>query len=141
MTQATLGIGSKLAYETVPGASPLAFTEVGEVLDIALPHTRAFEDVTNQDSGQNHEYIAALLDAEVVEMEANYLPQSSAQADIYAMFLAGTARKWRVRETTTSPEVTWTFDAIVASFSPQLPVQTAKRLQFSLRRTGETVRT
>ena len=142
MTEATLGIGTFLEYETVPGASPLAFTKVSEVLDLPeLPHTREFVEATNQDSlNQTREYIAGLIDAEEFTVPCNYLPQNATHAAIWAMFNAGTARKWRVRESTTSPEITWEFDAIVASFNPAFPVGDKKALAVTLRRTGPTTR-
>jgi hypothetical protein len=52
-TGADLGIGTKLAYETVPGASPLAWTEVPQVGDFPeLGTTTEFVETTNQDSAQ-----------------------------------------------------------------------------------------
>lgn len=142
MTDAALGIGTFLEYETVPGASPLAFTTVSEVLDIPeVPHTREFVEATNQSSaGYSREYIAGLIDAEEFTVPCNYLPQDASQAAIWAMFNAGTARKWRLRESTTSPQVTWTFDAIVAAFNPAFPVGDKKALNVTLRRTGPTTR-
>src|SRR6185369_17059244 len=117
MTQATLGIGTKVAYETTIGASPLAFTDVPEVLDVPdLPFTRVFWDATNQDSGDSKEYIAGLNDAQEMEISANYLPQNSAQKAILGFFNDRLARKWEIRETTTSPVVTYTGLAIVAAY-------------------------
>lgn len=142
MTEATLGIGTLLEYETTIGASPIAFTTVSEVLDIPeLPHTREFVEATNQSSlNQTREYIAGLIDAEEFTVQCNYLPQDNTQEAIWAMFNAGNARSWRVREATTSPEVTWTFDAIVAAFNPAFPVGDKKVLSITLRRTGPTIR-
>ena len=142
MTSASLGIGTFLEYETTPGASPIAFTRLAEVGDIpALPHTREFVEATNQDSlNQTREYIAGLIDAEEFTVECNYLPQNATHAAVWAMFNAGTARVWRVREANTSPEVTWTFDAIVAAFNPSMPIGDKKMLSVTLRRTGPTTR-
>lgn len=142
MTDATLGIGTVLEYETTIGASPVAYTTLAEVLDIpSLTHTREFVEATNQDSvGNFREYIAGLIDAEEVTFECNYLPQNATHAAVWQQFLDGTARSWRVREATTSPEVTWTFDAIVAAFAPSMPVGEKKMLSITLRRTGQTVR-
>ena len=142
MTAATLGIGTVLEYETTIGASPIAYTRLAEVLDIPpLPHTREFVEATNQDSlNQTREYIAGLIDAEEFTIDLNYLPQDTTQAAVWAMFNAGTARLWRAREATTSPEVTWTFLAIVASFTPGFPVGEKKTLSVTFRRTGPTTR-
>lgn len=142
MTDAALGIGTKLEYETVPGASPLAFTVLSEVLDIPpLAHTREFVEATNQDSlNETREYIGGLIDAEEVTFECNYLANDATQTAVWAMFNDKSVRKWRVREATESPVVTWTFDAIVAAFAPSMPVGDKKVLSITLRRTGPTTR-
>lgn len=141
-TQAKLGIGTKLEYETTIGASPIAYTTVDEVGDIPeLPHTREFVEATNQDSeGQSREYIAGLIDAEEFTIQCNSVATSNSQAACWAMFNDGQARLWRVREATESPEVTWTFLAIVASFNPSFPVADKKVTSITFRRTGQTVR-
>lgn len=143
-TGATLGIGTFLEYETVAGASPVAFTRAPEVLDIPeLTHTREQVEATNQDSENfTREYIPGLIDAEEVTFVCNYLPQDSSQVAIWNMFNAadGGVRDWRIRESTTSPEVTWTFRASVSACSPAFPVAEKKAFSFTLRRTGPTVR-
>lgn len=141
MTKATLGIGTILEYETVPGASPVAYTKVDEVGDIPpLPNTREFVEATNQDSGSSKEYIAGLIDAEQFSIEANMIIGNVSQDAVYTMFVAGTARKWRVRVSNQSPSLTLTFNAIVAAWTPSMPVQGKKNLAFTLRRTGATVK-
>ena len=142
MTQASLGIGTKLEYETTVGASPIAYTVLSEVLDIPeLPHTREFVEATNQDSlNQTREYIAGLIDAEEFTVQCNYIPGDASQNAVWAMFNAGDARLWRVREATASPEETWTFLAIVAAYNPAFPVGDKKVLSVTLRRTGPTTR-
>lgn len=142
MTLATLGIGTKLEYETVIGASPLAYTTVAEVLDIPpLAQTREFVEATNQDSeGQSREYIPGLIDVEEITIECNYLANDPTHIAIEAMFQAGTTRKWRVREATESPEVTYTGDAVVSAYNPSMPVGDKKVLSFTLRRSGRWVR-
>lgn len=141
MTDATLGIGSKAAYETTLGASPLAFTDVPECLDIPdLTQAREFLDATNQDSGDTKEYIAGLNDVQEFELSANYLPQDSAQKRILDFYNDRQARYWEVRETTTSPVVTWRGLAVVSSFAPSMPVQGKKVLKFKLRWTGPLTR-
>lgn len=142
MTDAVLGIGTKLEYETTIGASPLAFTTVPEVLDIpALAFTREFVEATNQDSpGETREYIGGLIDAEEITIQANYLPNNAIQQAVYDQFRSKTARVWQVRETTASPEIIWRGEAIVSSYSPNMPVGDKKVLEFNLRRTGNWVR-
>lgn len=142
MTQAALGIGTKLEFETTIGASPIAYTVLAEVLDIPeLPHTREFVEATNQDSlNQTREYIAGLIDAEEFTVQCNQIAQDATQAAVWAMFNTGAARSWRVREATESPEITWTFDAIVAAFNPSFPLGDKKVLSITLRRTGPTAR-
>lgn len=138
MTEARLGIGTKVAYETTIGASPLAFTDVKEVLDVPpLNFSREFVEATNQDSeGETREYIGGLIDAEEITIQANYLANDPTHRAIYDMFRAKTARMWQVRETTESPVVIWQGLAVVSSYGPGMPVADKKVLEFKLRRTG-----
>lgn len=141
-TEAELGIGTQLQYETVVGASPLAFTDVPEVLDIpTLTETREFVEATNQDSGDTREYIAGLNDAEEVTIEMNYLPHSAAQNELYTRYQARTRCKWRVVEESTSPDITWEFDAFIASHGVSFPTADKKVRTIVLRRTGPMTRT
>ena len=143
-TGAQLGIGTKIEFETVVDASPIAFTTLSECLDIPeIPHTREFVEATNQDSeGYTREYIAGLIDAEEFTLQANYVPHDATQDAVWDMqnSLDGGRRLWRIRETTASPEITWTFRAMVASFNPAFPVAEKKVLSITLRRTGPTTK-
>lgn len=142
MTDAALGIGTKVSYETVIGASPVAFTVVPEALDIPdLPFTREFLDATNQDSGDSKEYISGLNDSQEIEIQANYLANNSAQTAIFGFFNDRRARLWRITETTESPAITYEGLALVSSYSPNMPVQNKKLLKFKLRFTGVITRT
>lgn len=138
MTQATLGIGTKLAYETTIGASPLVYTDVPEVGDIPdLVESREFVEATNQDSpGYTREYIPALIDAEEVEFEMNYLPNNAAQDALKDMKTEQTPRMWEIRETTVSPVRVWSFLAYVSKHSIAAPVADKKMRKITLRRTG-----
>ena len=141
MTQATLGIGTKIRIETTPGASPLAFTEIPEVGDIPpLPHTREFVEATNQDSGNSREYIGGLIDAEEFTFECNYLPQNAVQDLLWARFKSGVAQEFEIEETTTSPAVELRFTGIIAAVSYAYPVADKKTMSVTIRRTGETLR-
>lgn len=144
MTAATLGIGTKLQFETTPGASPITWTTVSEMGDLPpLPHTREFVEATNQDSlGFTREYIAGLIDAEEFTVTGNYLPQDASQIAVWTMSQTKDAgkRQWRVLEETASPAVSWQFEAAVSNFAPGFPVADKKTLAITLRRSGPTTR-
>lgn len=143
-TGAKLGIGTKVEYETTPGASPLAFTNVPQVLDVPpLNRPRESVETTNQDStGQSREYIPGLNEPPEFTFECNYLPNDATQTALNDMFNAadGGVRQWRIRETTSSPEVTWTFEAFVTNFAPQAPVADRRTVEVTIRITGPIVR-
>lgn len=144
MSSAQLGIGTKLYYETVPGASPLAFTAVPEAGDIpGLGSDREYVEVTNQDSAGYREYIPGLNDASELQIPMNYLPNNAVSAAIWTMSQAanGGKRKWRIVETTASPNITFQGDAFVAKFDPAMPVADKKVGTLTLRRTGAWTRT
>ena len=143
-TAASLGIGTKVEYETTPGASPLAFTTVPEVLDLPeLPNTRETVETTNQDSQDfTREFIPGLIDPQQFTFECNYLPNNSIQTAIWDQLKTanGGRRLWRVRETTSSPEITWTFEAFVIDFAVAAPVAGVRTVSITLQRTGAVTR-
>ncbi len=137
-TGAQLGIGTKLAFETTIGASPIAFTEVPQVLDLPdLVESREFVETTNQDSEQmRREYIGGLIDVEEVTIPMNYLPLDTVQNSLRGFLQETTPRWWRLRETTISPEKVQYFQAFVSMHSWSAPVADKKQRQITLRRTG-----
>jgi len=137
-TGADLGIGTKLAFETTIGASPVAFTEVPQVLDIPdLTESREFVETTNQDSeNRRREYIGGLVDVEEITLPMNYLPLDANQNSLRAMLNETTPRWWRLRETTVSPEKVQYFQAFVSMHAVSYPVADKKQRQITLRRTG-----
>lgn len=142
-TQAQLGIGTQVYYETTPGASPLAFTQVPECLDIPpIVQSVEFVEATNQDSeDRTREYIPGLVDVEELTIQANYIADSAVHAAIFAMPRAGVKRRWRIIETTASPNVQYDFEAFVSSASVAMPVAEKKVFEFGLRITGPITRT
>lgn len=138
MTDATLGIGTFLEYETTIGASPLAFTTLEEVQDIPeVPNTREFVEATHQGSGDSKEYIAGLRDAEQFTVTCNYIPGTGGtHRAAWNMFKDKLVRKWQLRQTTASPEEIFRGDAVVAAVSHAFPLGDKKAFNITLRRTG-----
>lgn len=137
-TGARLGIGTKLAYETVLGASPVAFTEIPQVGDFPeISETREFVETTNQDSiDKRREYIGGLIDVEEVEFEMNYLPQDAAQEALRAMLSETEPRWFRWRETQSSPNVVQYVQAFVSKHSVTRPLGDKMMRKIVLRMTG-----
>lgn len=143
-TGASLGIGTKIEYEATPGASPAVFTNVPQVLDLPeLNQPREVVEVTNQDStGFTREYIPGLIDPGEFTFECNYLPNDAAQTALYTFKQAadGGKRIFRIRETTSSPEITWEFEAFVLDYAVAAPVADRRTLSVTLRITGPVTR-
>jgi len=137
-TGARLGIGTLLAYESVLGASPVAFTEVNQVGDFPeISETREFVETTNQNSEQKRrEYIGGLVDVEEVEFEMNYLPTDTAQEAIQGMLSEVLPRWWRWRETQSSPAVVQYVQAFVSKHSVTRPLADKMTRKITLRMTG-----
>lgn len=137
-TGARLGIGTKLAYETVLGASPVAFTEIPQVGDFPeISETREFVETTNQDSlEKRREYIGGLVDVEEVEFEMNYLPQDAAQEALRAMLNETEPRWFRWRETQSSPNVVQYVQAFISKHSVTRPLGDKMMRKIVLRMTG-----
>lgn len=139
-TGAMLGIGTKLAYETTPGASPVAFTEVEQVGDFPeISETREFVETTNQDSEQKRrEYIGGLIDVEEVSFEMNKLESidGPGQQNLRAMLNEVRPRWWRWRETTISPVKVQFVQAFLSKHSVTRPLGDKKVRTITLRMTG-----
>lgn len=139
-TGAMLGIGTKLAYETTIGASPVAFTEVEQVGDFPeISETREFVETTNQDSLQKRrEYIGGLVDVEEVSFEMNKLEtvDGPGQQNLRAMLQEVSPRWWRWRETTISPEKVQYVQAFLSKHSVTRPLGDKKVRTITLRMTG-----
>lgn len=137
-TGARLGIGTKLAYETTLGASPIAFTEIPQVGDFPdIAETREFVETTNQDSlAKRREYIGGLVDVEEVEFEMNYLPQDAAQEALRAMLTETEPRWFRWRETQSSPQVVQYVQAFVSAHAVGRPLGDKMMRKITLRMTG-----
>lgn len=139
-TGALLGIGTKLAYETTVGASPVAFTEVEQVLDFPeVSETREFVETTNQDStNSRREYIGGLIDVEELTIEMNSLDSVNGpgQANLKAMLDETTPRWWRIRETTVSPVKVYYVQAFVSKHGITRPLGDKKVRTITLRLTG-----
>lgn len=137
-TGAKLGIGTKLAYETVAGASPVAFTNVPQCLDFPdFAEEREFVETTSQDSpDKRREYIGGLIDVVEVEFQMNYLPNDSSQEALRAMINEISPRIWRVSETQSSPEKVFYFRAFVARHAQNGPLGDRRLRSITLRRTG-----
>ncbi len=140
-TGAKLGIGTKVEYETVAGASPQAFTNYPQVKDVEYPEQlRESVETTNQDStGFTREYIPGLIDPGEITIESNYLPNDSDQSAVRGFNAQsdGGERLWRIRESTSSPEITWTFTGQVLQFKPSAPVDGVRMLTTVLRVSGQ----
>lgn len=137
-TGANLGIGTKLAFETTIGASPVAFTEVPQVGDFPeISETREFVETTNQDSAaRRREYIGGLVDVEEVDFTMNYLPNDATQESLRAMLNETSPRWWRWRETQTSPEKVQYVQAFISKHSVTRPLGDKMTRMITLRLTG-----
>ena len=138
---ADLGIGTKLAYETVIGASPVAFTDVPQVGDFPeLGTSREFVETTNQDSAdRTREYIPGLKDVEEVAIDMNYI-DVAAQSDLEAISSETvTARIWRVTLQDLSPDIVRYFRAFVAKHTFDGPLAEVRKRRITLRITGPIV--
>lgn len=140
-TGAQLGIGTKLAFETVIGASPVAFSNVPQVLDFPeLSQSREFVETTNQDSQDfTREYIGGLIDVEEVPFEMNYVPGNTIQDSLEDMVRETSPRIWRVTLENASPDVVKFVRAFVSKHSFDGPLADVRKRRITLRLTGPVV--
>lgn len=140
-TGADLGIGTQLAYETVIGASPVAFTDVPQVLDFPeLGKSREFVETTNQDSAdRTREYIPGLSDVEEIPFEMNYLANNAPQDALETMQDETQNRIWRITLEGVSPDVVRYVRAFVSKHTFDGPLADVRKRRVTLRLTGPIV--
>lgn len=102
------------------GADPEVFTAIGNVVEIEGPEIeRETIDVTAHDSANRwRDFIGGLVDAGEVTATVNYDP--SKHDSLVADFEDSEPRNYKM-VFPTSPEVTWSFAAVLTGFSPSAP--------------------
>lgn len=132
-TQAELGYGTLLKFETVAGSG--TFVEVEELKDVP-EFGDDFEliEATHQSSpDRRKEYVAGLADASEQTFQHNWIKSATQEAVRAAQ---GTTRNFQLVFSST-PTLTITFPAVILSAKITAPVASLKMLVIRLKPTGD----
>lgn len=134
MSNADIGYNTRFAVEDAPGSG--VFVELDEVFSVSPPEVGVdrVEATHFQSPGRAKEYIAALSDNGVAQVEMNFVPGSATDQRIEELKADGTTLAMRI----TYPNgVTVTFDGFVASYSKNIPVADRMTATAGFQVTGE----
>ena len=142
-SNAFVGLGLVLSIGN--SASPVVFTEIGEVRGV--PTAPVFKndttDVTNvQSVGGVKEFLATLTDPGEVAFSVNLVPGDAGQQAVIAAGLAKTRTPFQLTLPPESVEVAgdvpgyWLFTALVTEYQPEIPLDKEASASIKLKISG-----
>ena len=136
-SNAILGYGS--VFEIVSDSSPDAYVPMAEVKSITPPSADVDQvEVTHMQSpGRYREFISGLIDGGEVSFELNFIPGNPSDARIFELLNlpAGVSRRRSCRISFPTGR-TWTFDAEVTGYEPEVPFDDAMTATVTLKVSG-----
>lgn len=135
-TEARIGHGTLLGWETAPGTYNVFAERVG----ISGPSLEADQlDATHMDSSNGwREFIGGLKDGGELSLEANWIPDDATQntAGVLGLFVSQDLKNWQLKLPTT-PAIEWILPARVSGFEPDMPIDDKMTLAITLKISGE----
>jgi predicted secreted protein len=112
--------GTTLSRRTAD--SPVTYTALAELTSISGPSLEAEQiDVTSHDSADMfEEFVSGIKRGGTVDVEGNFMPGEATHQALLDDFNSGDIVEYELAFPI-SPEVAWTFDALVVSFSTDAP--------------------
>lgn len=139
-TQAKIGMG--IHFARGDGASPEVFTNMAEVIECGFPGMDIdLVEATHTDSpGNVKEFIAGLAEGVEFDVVMNFLPNNATQGNVsggalYDFLNSRVRRNYRIT-VPGSPNVTWTFPAILRSYKPATPINDRMTLSCTFKSAG-----
>lgn len=136
MTDAKIGWGSKFQIWNAT-ASPPAFEDMGEVTNITPPSKQKDQiDATHMQSpNRTREFIAGLTDPGEAGITMNFVPGSTSDDRLRELDESGETVEMRI---VFPNNVTWTFDAFVSQYQPDVPVDDRMTAEVTFKVSGTT---
>jgi predicted secreted protein len=136
-SNALLGYGS--VFEIVSDSSPDLFVALAEVKSITPPSIDVDQvEVTHMQSPNRYrEFISGLLDGGEASFEMNFVPGSTSDDRLFELLNLPTGVSRRRACRISYPNgVTWSFDAEVTGYEPDVPFDDAMVATVTLKVTG-----
>lgn len=117
--------------------SPVTYVAIAELTSISGPSLEAQQiDVTSHDSPDMfEEFVAGIKRGGTVDIEGNMVPGDATQDALLDDFDSGEVVEYQLTFPT-SPAVSWTFDAMVVSYSLDAPFDDKLSFSASLKLSG-----
>jgi Lambda phage tail tube protein, TTP len=141
MSLATTGYGTKLQVGSA--ASPPVFTDIAEVYETVIPQSSSdLIEVTHyQSPNRRKEFIAGLSDTAEFTATMNFIPGDATQSPdtgLIAAQISGEVKPYRIIMNNDA-QTSVTFDAVVRSTAPTLPVNDRSTLAVTFKPSGDMV--
>jgi len=138
----TLANISRWQFLLGTAASPQVLTAIEEVYSVSpVGKSNQLVDVTNFDSpAGTKEFIAGLAEGDEITVEANFIPGATMQTAAMTAVDSGATRKARLTYTGSSPNKTWSFDAVCMSYGVQPSPTERNTIRFTFKITGSVTR-
>lgn len=136
-SNALLGYGS--VFEIVSDTSPDAFVALSEIKSITPPSIDVDQvEVTHMTSPNRYrEFISGLLDGGEASFEMNFIPGSTSDDRLFELLNLPTGVSRRRACRISFPNgVTWSFEAEVTGYEPDVPFDDAMTATVTLKVTG-----
>lgn len=136
-SNALLGYGS--VFEIVTDTSPDLYVALAEVKSITPPSIDVDQvEVTHMQSPNRYrEFISGLLDGGEASFEMNFIPGSTSDDRLFELLNLPTGVSRRRACRISYPNgVTWSFDAEVTGYEPDIPFDDAMTATVTLKVTG-----
>jgi predicted secreted protein len=132
--------GTELARAAA--TSPVTYVAIAELTSISGPSLEAAQiDVTSHDSADMfEEFVSGIKRGGTVDIEGNMVPGDTTQDALLDDFDSGVVVEYQMTFPG-SPVVSWTFDAMVVSFSLDAPFDDKLSFSASLKLSGPVDRT
>lgn len=141
MSDATIGYGSifEISDSSSSPDSPEEWVTVGEVASITPPSSTVdMIDVTHMQSpGARREFVAGLTDSGECSFEMNYVPDSEGDQLLLALLALAPGLRKRLCRITYPNYVSHTFDAILMTYEPTVPVDDKMTATVTFKVTGD----
>jgi hypothetical protein len=139
-TQANI---SRFKFKLGTNASPQVLTDIEEVLSVSpgVGKTNQLLDVTNFDSDEGtREYIAGLGEGDEFTVECNWRPGATMQVAAIVAVENGHTRRARLIYTGSSPNRSWTFNAVCLGYTVVPSATEQNKITFTYKVSGAITR-
>ena len=130
-------IGFGVLLKVGDDASPEVYTALAEVIGLSGPGLSmdTVEATHTESANAAKEYIAGLIDAGELSIDANFLPANATQTGVISDWQNRTTRNFQIVWPDTA-NTTWSFTGFITNFEPASPIEDRMTASITIKLTG-----